>query len=682
MANAEPMEQDIELKLASSEVVYSVQKMADVLKHGSDAERAFILEEMQQLLGHCMDDIIKILLPVVCVHVHAWKIDLQLTAAASLALLVMFPIPEASTRAIARAAIQVVKNSGKSLDVEERAFFYQAWAGILVEIIPMLKRTEMDFEIFMRVVDDHISSPVVDSRKLAARLLGALGEAHPNRSETILLERILSLSEDPDVTVRGTAAESMAIVGGQLAEQVLLGTIWCRLTHFLEEKDVRIRATALRTMSQLVSTQRAKENKDKKLFKEALPPILMQQIKFAQEASEKDQRLVNDEEYTLLDVCSDVFGELLYSVSLYYQKGFRKEAFKAYVGMATCNGPIIRRNTAFNMPGVSLALGDKFGGELSAVAEYLAKDKDAEVRWILSSGIHETLRVLAGTGKVEKLTRAVNMLLVDKNPAVCMNALEHYAELVICFLNHKHQNSVQEMCNLLNSLRVQIEGSWRMQELLVNQITKCVLAFPPKKIEEVVLPMLYSILEHGMPIVQKAAMKAIITSFLYFDDERMRQQAVRQFWASCANGKHSYKMRIAMIEGAIIAHDVFSADTFKKMFSSPLLELRLDPISNVRLKLATILPSLHGSCLDPAAYEATIDSLIHDQDSDVQEAARCFQLRYNLAEWGDWDKRDREKREAEVAVLSKARNLPCVDGVPACKEDQEMKDIKSRTKVS
>eukprot|EP00190_Bangiopsis_sp_CCMP1999_P004085 CAMPEP_0198732066 /NCGR_PEP_ID=MMETSP1475-20131203/33678_1 /TAXON_ID= ORGANISM="Unidentified sp., Strain CCMP1999" /NCGR_SAMPLE_ID=MMETSP1475 /ASSEMBLY_ACC=CAM_ASM_001111 /LENGTH=63 /DNA_ID=CAMNT_0044495107 /DNA_START=104 /DNA_END=292 /DNA_ORIENTATION=- len=63
MANAEPMEQDIELKLASSEVVYSVQKMADVLKHGSDAERAFILEEMQQLLGHCMDDIIKILLP-------------------------------------------------------------------------------------------------------------------------------------------------------------------------------------------------------------------------------------------------------------------------------------------------------------------------------------------------------------------------------------------------------------------------------------------------------------------------------------------------------------------------------------------------------------------------------------------------------------------------------------------
>lgn len=61
----------------------------------------------------------------------------------------MFPIPEDSARMISRAAIQVIKGSGRNLDEEERAFFYQAWAGILVEVIPKLN-SENDFDAFRR----------------------------------------------------------------------------------------------------------------------------------------------------------------------------------------------------------------------------------------------------------------------------------------------------------------------------------------------------------------------------------------------------------------------------------------------------------------------------------------------------------------------------------------------------
>lgn len=76
------MYKDVELQLASSEVVYSVQKMAELLKDGTDTERTFVLEEIQQLFGHCMDDILRTLLPIICTRIHLWKMDVQLTAAA------------------------------------------------------------------------------------------------------------------------------------------------------------------------------------------------------------------------------------------------------------------------------------------------------------------------------------------------------------------------------------------------------------------------------------------------------------------------------------------------------------------------------------------------------------------------------------------------------------------------
>lgn len=383
-----------------------------------------------------------------------------------------------------------------------------------------------------------------------------MAEANPKRVSKYLLPGALRLLQDEDVTVRGTAAEAAASVGGALSEDELSEKVWPLLTGFLEERDVRIRATALRTIAQVVASQRKKEGGDKALFKVSLPNVLMQEIKFAQEASDKDQRLVNEEEYTLLDVCSDVFGELLYSVSLYYQKGFRKEALKAYVGMATCNGPIIRRNTAFNMPGVALSLGDKFGGELSAVAEYLAKDKDTEVRWILASGMHETLKVLAVTGKVDKLTKSVCSLVLDKNPAVCMNALEHYSDVVFCFFENGHLDAVRQICELLKNLNSLIEGSWRLQEIVAKQISLCAHVFAPTLLFDDVLPVLYSMLEQGMPLVQNAAMNAIVRSLRYFDDVAMRNEAVETYWAQCAAYTQPYKVRIALIHGAVVGLEV------------------------------------------------------------------------------------------------------------------------------
>mmetsp|Transcript_36512 Transcript_36512/g.146009 ORF Transcript_36512/g.146009 Transcript_36512/m.146009 type:complete len:675 (+) Transcript_36512:760-2784(+) len=652
------MHKDVELQLASSEVVYSVQKMAELLKDGTDTERTFVLEEIQQLFGHCMDDILRTLLPIICTRIHLWKMDVQLTAAATLALLVLFQIPLDSARGIARASMTVIKTSGKNLDLEELAFFYQAWASILVEVIPRLVNYHNDAAHFIKLVDDHIGSRDTESRKFAARILGALGGVSRELAEGEILPRMMRLSEDEDVTVRGTTAEAMKSVGGSMSEEVLQETIWVRLVEYLDEDDVRIQATSLRTIAQIVEKQRGLENSERKLFKESLPPILMRQIRFANASSEKDQRLVKDEEYTLLDVCSDVFGELLYSVALFYQKGFRKEALKAYVGMATCNGPIIRRNTAFNLPGVCLALGDKFGGELSAVAEYLSKDKDAEVRWIVSSGVHETVKALARTGKIEKLGKAVATLLYDKNPAVSMNAFENLGAVVLSFLDHGHTETVRQLGGLLKTIYPHVEGSWRMQKLVSDQIAKCVQAFPPALIFEVIEPALFKILENGMPVVQNACMDAIVRSFAFFDNEIERDAALREFWCSCAHSEHPYRIRIAMIHGAEIALEVFSSVTFRAVFAHPVLGLRKDPISNVRLRLARTMLPLLAVCGELDEFHETLAVLASDEDVDVRDAVADFEQNVVDLRTPLWHERDNAKLSHERSLYSKAIKLP------------------------
>lgn len=62
------------------EALFSVGKMAELLENGTDHERGIILFEIQQLLDHCLEDTLKILVPILCLHVHTWSPELQLGA--------------------------------------------------------------------------------------------------------------------------------------------------------------------------------------------------------------------------------------------------------------------------------------------------------------------------------------------------------------------------------------------------------------------------------------------------------------------------------------------------------------------------------------------------------------------------------------------------------------------------
>lgn len=602
----------------SMEAIYSVQKMAEVLVAGPDSEREFILFELQQLLDHCLDDTMKILIPVLCEHVPSWNIDLQIKSAQRLFDVVSLKLDPATANMITCASFGVIHASrGKA--APEYDELYNLWGGILVDCLPNLRWTPQEVKDVVALVDIHAKEPLYTSRKVAARVMGALAQCLDTaRVEKIVLPRAVQLFDDGDIEVRGTVVESFASVGAALPIRVTENEVWPLIERLLEPpEESRIRATAMRTMAHILESHREKSGPSR-LFRDLLPPVFARLSVFARKYSAEDQRLVDDDTYLLLEVASEVYGQFAYSMASFTRKPFRKEAYKAYAGMATCNGPLIRRNCAFNLPGVAKALGERFALELSGLCEYLAKDTDEEVRWILAAGIHETAALLAPRGNFERLFTAVCSLLQDENPMVRMNALAHFHDLLSAFAREGSDPasaSVRRLAPVFTDLNMLSEGEWRIQKSLAEQLGKCAEIIPPDALMENVLPLLYRLTEQGTPLVREAAMDATAKALRNIPSIQDRDAAINMFWKAAAKGP--FWMRLALLDGGVAAMRVFSYQRFQELFAGQMLQLAGDPVANVRIRVARILPSMSPMCRGTAEYAKAVKQLKNDTDIDV-----------------------------------------------------------------
>ncbi|KAI0562513.1 Serine/threonine-protein phosphatase 4 regulatory subunit 4 [Gracilaria domingensis] len=494
-----------------------------------------------------------------------------------------------------------------------------------------MRWTAQEIKDVIALVDIHATEQLYTSRKVAARVVGALAQClDKQKVEHIILPRALRLFDDSDIEVRGMVVESLAQIGAALPIRVTEQAVWPRIERLLEPpEEARLRASAMRTMAHILESHRS-NGTPSRLFRELLPPVFARLSAFAKKFSAEDQRLVDDNTYLLLEVASEIFGQFTYSLALFTKKSFRREAYKAYTGMATCNGPIIRRNCAFNLPGVAKALGDKYALELSGLCDYLANDTDEEVRFILAAGIHETTALLAPRGNFERLFTAVCSLLQDENAMVRMNALAHFHDLLTAFARDgSDPASVRRLAPVFSDLTVLSEGEWRIQKSLAEQLAKCAEIIPADALMDHVLPLLYRLTSQGTPLVREAAMDATIKSIRNIPNPKERNSAIEKYWKAATRGP--FWMRLALLDGGTAAMRVFSHRRFQELFSGHMLSLASDPVVNVRIRLATLLPSMAPMCGGTAAYEKAISILKCDEDVDVLAIMKKHPDRVNEA---------------------------------------------------
>lgn len=424
-----------------------------------------------------------------------------------------------------------------------------------------------------------------------------------------------------------------------------------------------------------------------RLLTELLTPVVFRESAFSLKAASEDQRYVDDYTYLLLEIVAEVFGPLVWAVlcgdgqpkraSAKLMLGtsgksstdlcftptnpLETDTLRAFRAMAGCNGPIVRRHCAFNMPGVAAAVSGVHLQELATVVESLSQDKDAETRWNLAAGLHETAFLIASSGcktAVNSLVKAAVALLQDEHALVRMNALEHFSELLPSLVQGEAGVFVaRRLAPLFANLRLLSEGNWRTQQLLSRQVAASAYLMPAETLREAVLPLLYRMAEESTYLVRMSVMGAVATCMWHIADPEQRAVVMACFvteWAEA--GLHW--MRLAFVEAAVASASLFSRVLFRDVFASATLRLAADPVPNVRLRLVRALPALGRACAQMDELHRAMEVLHEDCDPDVRVAVREIApaldacLRHSVSADVDDERREDEELTRRELVLS------------------------------
>ncbi|GAB0492405.1 hypothetical protein MMPV_003667 [Pyropia vietnamensis] len=424
-----------------------------------------------------------------------------------------------------------------------------------------------------------------------------------------------------------------------------------------------------------------------RLLKELLTPVVIRESAFSLKAASEDQRYVDDYTYLLLEIVAEVFGPLVWAVlcgdgqpkrasaklmsgnagksssdlSFTPANPLEADTVRAFRAMATCNGPIVRRHCAFNMPGVAAAVSGIHLQELAVVVESLSQDKDAETRWNLAAGLHETAFLISASrckAAVNSLVKAAVALLQDEHALVRMNALEHFSELLPSLVQGEPGVFVaRRLAPLFANLSLLSEGNWRTQQLLSRQVAASAYLMPSETLREAVLPLLYRMAEESTYLVRMSVMGAVATCMWHIADPEQRADVMASFvteWAEA--GLHW--MRLAFVEAAVVSASLFSRVLFRDVFASATLRLAADPVPNVRLRLVRALPALCRACAQMDELHRAMEALHEDSDPDVRVAIRevapaldaC--LRHSASADVDDERREDEELSRREMVLS------------------------------
>lgn len=662
---------DVEYVVLNDDVLTSVPNATLVLLEGSDVERLAVLLQFSQFLRHCPEETIAIMVPEICRDAVYWQEEVQMAAAEALYFVVGSVVPPHIARRVVVAALRII-NLSASGDV------FDAWGEILSMLLPQLPKDDA-LRLVVPAVSARAASPAADSRRLAARIIGALESVlSPADLEAQFLPATLMLCDDDDPSVRAMIAQSVATLGAALPLAVCETHFWPKLVSLMRDENARVRAAALRALAKTAGAHRDTA-RPTSLYGTVLLPLFLAECNRAGSVAASDLRTVSDDTYLLLEIFAEVFGVFLWAVcSLLQDEDAWTVALNALRRMVTCNGPTVRHWCAFNLPAVASVCGSSRPEKARGVLHALATDSDVETRATLAAGFHQTVAQLGMGPLREEVLGAFASLITDINPQVRMNALSHLSSAVEVLTGHatsvdsdmegdtaeartRRRESrpgsfspadedvgALELAPFFASLVPVAQDSWRTQELLASHIEAVSHRIPQDVLCDHLAPLLFQMARESTYLVRKASMRALVRAMRFISDVRRRDHIVKHFRTEWARGK-VYWTRLAYTDGAAAALDVYSSTLFRVLFGDELITLADDAVPNVRLRVATILPRVAaayaaarpdsdngvvvGSALEEEAANrksmtdvlAALDRLSSDPDTGVATVARAGQ---------------------------------------------------------
>lgn len=598
-------------------VTTKMKDMVNLLETASDDDKTLVLFEIQQVLEFARDFVLHNIFPVICSRVPHWNEAVQIPAAEALSAILTTSVPPNIAKSVCNVACNIIRTANDKGNRElwgevlVRALPHGSWSGD--ELDSVVAHLQAGYEKFSI------------TNKLTAKILGSMAiSAVDHETKKLLMRRAIAMTEDEDPEVRGIIADSMGHIGGALSIREVELEQWASIQKLSHDDNARVHAAALRTIAVIVNAHKPKYP-NSNLFRCLLPPLLYKECSNMRKAAAQDLRMIDEDSFLIVEINSNVFGKLLVSCYEFMQdESAKKEVYKAYQAMATCNSPVIRKNCALNIPEVALCLHEKFSLFLVDIIDFFSQDSDDQTRWTLASRLHEALKHLANRETISQLFRSVLLLLRDKNWLVRQNLMQNFHCLVAELSKYCTYNSSAKMTSLFEQLQLLCDGNWRVQELLVNQLRLAAPLVPPTSMTGKVLPLLYRISREGTFTVRKAAMGSIATSIRFLPNSAEREHEMNIFVEEWAHAP-VYWMRIGFIEAAQTAVGLYSRCLFRDTFGMEVLKLAFDGVSNVRLRVAKLLPTIAPACYHMEEFQTAVEAVKKDGVSDVKEVAQTIE---------------------------------------------------------
>eukprot|EP00180_Rhodochaete_pulchella_P003375 Plantae.Rhodophyta-Rhodochaete_pulchella.ctg5692.p2 GENE.Plantae.Rhodophyta-Rhodochaete_pulchella.ctg5692~~Plantae.Rhodophyta-Rhodochaete_pulchella.ctg5692.p2 ORF type:complete len:441 (+),score=43.41 Plantae.Rhodophyta-Rhodochaete_pulchella.ctg5692:158-1324(+) len=278
----------------------------------------------------------------------------------------------------------------------------------------------------------------------------------------------------------------------------------------------------------------------------------------------------------------------------------------------------------------------------------MAGDSDVETRATLAAGIHEVTEVLARSKLRYELVQGVGLLMTDSNNQVRVNALQNFAHIVELLLDSAPPGEPSQLGQIFQSLELMSQEGWRTQEILAHQLDQAAHIIPQELLCEHVATVCFQMARESTYLVRKASINALVKAARYISDVRRRDHLLEHFRKQWARGK-VYWTRVAYIDGAERAYELFSSQLFNQIFASELVAMVDDPVANVRLRLVRLFRQIAPLSTAWSTFPDALDRLCEDKDSQVAQESKALRadMPHLSQEDPEWKERDLEKLRVE-----------------------------------
>lgn len=655
--------------------VFSIQKLADLIRGGGDSEILLALGKLPQVMEHCFDDTCAILVPTICEEVVTWPPELQIRAGQELLALEKHCIGKELGRVMTFTSLLIIRET--SLVTSTNAGkLYELFGRLAGVSIPAVKWNVDDLAPVLLFVEECSVSAFSEERCAAVAFCLGLCKSESLVSSLNVPQqgasRLWSLASDPSLDVLAKCLEVFGECATSFTDQDASDTIWPLIEKVWAQESGDVisphgllaRASAVKCAAQIFEARfgqdeeyptQARPGKDK-----SMEVLLQRVLDFAQMWCRKDQLGLDDAVYVTEVAVAEHLVRLIYYASQGVPTSRRyfsmKTAIRVYSELVQSNGPDIRKKCAYNMPAMAnLTSRDKEAtGILTICCEELTLDTEDSVRDALAKGFHETVKCLTSKKNVAKLKGTLINLVQDDCNVVRSSIFGNLSESLVAIANDVKGFVSEDIIDVMQKAYSALtKRDWRLSREFALQAGNICEAFPTLGLEDSMLSMLFDLVNSTQSLeVRTVTAKAIVTLTRAIPHPEARDKHIAKLIGSLVGGTH--QKRIVAVECALHALEVYSEVLFSKLFASSALLLAHDEVPNVRIRVAKALPQLAPGCRGHAMFEPALTRLRSDPDVDVRRAMCGYVMLASKFISRSRDSKDAEynRRAAEIRHYS------------------------------